>query len=48
MDVVLAVGEGFACEGVLGVIQNSFKGFFNESPGAPILERKACEAVQFL
>jgi hypothetical protein len=32
VNVVLAVGEGFACEGVFGMIEHRFKRLFNLLP----------------
>ena len=45
MNVVLAVGERFASEGIAWMVEDSFEGLFNELPGATFLERKACEAI---
>ena len=45
MNVVLAVGERFACEGVAGMVEHSLKGLFDLLPGDALQESQSSEAI---
>ena len=48
MDVVLAVGERFACKGVAWMVEHSLKRLLNLFPGDAFQESQSGEAVQLL
>ena len=45
VNVVLAVGEGFACEGVFGMTEHRFKRLFNLLPRDAFEESQSSESI---